>query len=61
MAWSDFLEAAPGHGAFQPHIADAYEVTNILFSSGTTGEAAHAQNMNTEDVKEKAAELRHAA
>jgi acyl-coenzyme A synthetase/AMP-(fatty) acid ligase len=41
MAWADFLAAAPPHGNdFCAHVADAYDVTNILFSSGTTGQQA---------------------
>ncbi|KAG2501348.1 hypothetical protein HYH03_001138 [Edaphochlamys debaryana] len=40
LPWASFLAAAPpGEAeAVQPHWADAYEVTNVLFSSGTTGE-----------------------
>ncbi|CAL8471383.1 g10925 [Coccomyxa elongata] len=38
VSWEDFLKAAPPHGSFQAHVADASDVTNILFSSGTTGE-----------------------
>ena len=38
VSWEDFLKAAPLHGSFQAHVADASDVTNILFSSGTTGE-----------------------
>ena len=37
MAWHDFVASVPADATFQPHIADAYDVTNILFSSGTTG------------------------
>lgn len=36
VTWQDFLTWAPLGGAFDPHVADAQEVTNILFSSGTT-------------------------
>jgi len=37
-AWGEFLGSVPRGAAagFRPHEADAYEVTNILFSSGTT-------------------------
>lgn len=41
-SWADFLAAAPAHAPFQAHVADAYDVTNILFSSGTTGGAGLA-------------------
>lgn len=40
ISFADFLSKAPAaHGNQLPHIADAYETCNILFSSGTTGEA----------------------
>ncbi len=42
VSWEDFLKAAPLHGSFQAHVADASDVTNILFSSGTTGAAPMA-------------------
>ncbi|KAG2449704.1 hypothetical protein HYH02_005232 [Chlamydomonas schloesseri] len=41
VTWRAFLGAATAEAELvelQPHIADVYEVTNILFSSGTTGE-----------------------
>ncbi|EIE19718.1 acetyl-CoA synthetase-like protein, partial [Coccomyxa subellipsoidea C-169] len=38
VSWEDFLKGAPLHASFQAHVADASDVTNILFSSGTTGE-----------------------
>ena len=41
-SWAEFLQAAPAHSAFQAHVSDAYDVTNILFSSGTTGGAGAA-------------------
>ena len=44
MAWHDFMASAPADAAFEPHIADAYDVTNILFSSGTTGEPCFTSN-----------------
>ena len=37
VAWYDFVASVPADAAFEPHIADAYDVINILFSSGTTG------------------------
>lgn len=37
VAWSDFLARVPPPVRLRAHVADAYEVTNILFSSGTTG------------------------
>ena len=37
MAWDHFMASVPAGAAFEPHVADAYDVTNILFSSGTTG------------------------
>lgn len=37
MSWDSFLGAADGCPDPEAHIADAYETTNILFSSGTTG------------------------
>jgi acyl-coenzyme A synthetase/AMP-(fatty) acid ligase len=40
VTWADFLASgesnAPG---FEPHVADPDEITNVLFSSGTTGVA----------------------
>ena len=42
--WHDFLTLVPekiphdNDSILQPHIADAYDVTGILFSSGTTGQ-----------------------
>mmetsp|Transcript_17524 Transcript_17524/g.48917 ORF Transcript_17524/g.48917 Transcript_17524/m.48917 type:complete len:222 (-) Transcript_17524:972-1637(-) len=40
MTWSQFkaADASMGLSMQPPHITDAYSVTNILFSSGTTGE-----------------------
>eukprot|EP00884_Botryococcus_braunii_P002914 jgi/Botrbrau1/12623/Bobra.0169s0150.1 len=38
FSWDDFLAQVPELASFEPHVADPYEVTNILFSSGTTGE-----------------------
>ncbi len=38
LAWGDFLARVEPLGTLRPHAADANEVTNILFSSGTTGE-----------------------
>ena len=40
MSWHEFLlrgDCAEDPGLFEPYIADPYEPTNILFSSGTTG------------------------
>ena len=37
MEWHSFVASVPADAAFEPHIADVYDVTNILFSSGTTG------------------------
>ena len=39
MSWHDFMASVPADASFEPHITDAYAVTNILFSSGTTGES----------------------
>lgn len=36
QSWADFLAGADD-GPFEHHVADAYETSNILFSSGTTG------------------------
>ena len=38
MSWQEFLGGASSREqqGFKPYMADAYEVTNILFSSGTT-------------------------
>ncbi|KAK9822001.1 hypothetical protein WJX81_007477 [Elliptochloris bilobata] len=40
VSWTDFLAAGEEAAArgFEPHIADPDDATNILFSSGTTGE-----------------------
>ncbi|CAD7704810.1 unnamed protein product [Ostreobium quekettii] len=38
MEYSEFLASGGPLGQFQPYSADGYEATNILFSSGTTGE-----------------------
>ena len=38
MSWQEFMGSVPDDASVDPHIADAYDVTNILFSSGTTGE-----------------------
>ncbi|CAK0785824.1 hypothetical protein CVIRNUC_009036 [Coccomyxa viridis] len=38
ISWEDFIGNVPCDASVEPHIADAYDVTNILFSSGTTGE-----------------------
>ncbi|KAK9802017.1 hypothetical protein WJX73_001758 [Symbiochloris irregularis] len=38
IAWQDFLESAKQAPPVTPHIADAADPSNILFSSGTTGE-----------------------
>ena len=40
MSWSDFQRQTRSNSEFRPHIADAYDVTNVLFSSGTTGKTA---------------------
>ena len=37
VSWSDFIACASGSTEFSPHIADIDDITNILFSSGTTG------------------------
>ncbi len=37
LAWQDFLDGAPD-APFEPYVAAVDEVTNVLFSSGTTGE-----------------------
>lgn len=38
VSFDDFLSKASAHHEGQkPHIVDAYETCNILFSSGTTG------------------------
>lgn len=37
LAWGEFLGVVPPPSTLRPHVADAYELTNILFSSGTTG------------------------
>lgn len=39
VAWADFLAAGEDAAArgFEPHVADPDDVTNVLFSSGTTG------------------------
>ena len=38
ISWEDFIGNVPYDASVEPHISDAYDVTNILFSSGTTGE-----------------------
>ena len=38
VAWHDFLESGRAAGPAPTHVADANEVSNILFSSGTTGQ-----------------------
>ncbi|KAL4458600.1 hypothetical protein ABPG75_013465 [Micractinium tetrahymenae] len=38
MSWAAFLEAVPAPAEARAHVASAEEVTNIIFSSGTTGE-----------------------
>ena len=38
VSWHDFLAAVPQPASLRAHVADAYATTNILFSSGTTGE-----------------------
>ena len=37
MSFAQLLDSASADSQVQAHIADAYDVTNILFSSGTTG------------------------
>ena len=37
MSYADFLSKADAQGQVAPHVADAYDTCNILFSSGTTG------------------------
>ena len=41
ISWEDFIGSVPYDATVEPHIADAYDVTNILFSSGTTGKNLH--------------------
>lgn len=38
MSYEDFLSQADAEGQVAPHVADAYDTCNILFSSGTTGQ-----------------------
>ena len=38
MSYADFLSKGDGRGPVAPHVADASDTCNILFSSGTTGE-----------------------
>ena len=38
LSWPDFEARASKTDGFTPHAADVNEITNILFSSGTTGE-----------------------
>ena len=38
LSWSDFEARASKTDGFTSHAADVNEITNILFSSGTTGE-----------------------
>lgn len=35
LSWGQLMSF--GSNDFQPHVAEAYEVSNVLFSSGTTG------------------------
>jgi acyl-coenzyme A synthetase/AMP-(fatty) acid ligase len=37
MSYADFLSKADAQEQVAPHVADAYDTCNILFSSGTTG------------------------
>jgi len=38
VTWADFLASGEGNApSFEPHVADPDELTNVLFSSGTTG------------------------
>ncbi len=37
MSYADFLSKADAQEQVEPHVADAYDTCNILFSSGTTG------------------------
>ncbi len=38
VTWADFLASGENSApSFEPHIADPDEITNVLFSSGTTG------------------------
>ena len=37
LSWDAFLRLSKGVPLAMVHVADAYDVTNILFSSGTTG------------------------
>lgn len=38
LPWAAFLQLAPTPTGLRPHIADSYDVSGVLFSSGTTGE-----------------------
>ncbi|GAB4821930.1 hypothetical protein N2152v2_008976 [Parachlorella kessleri] len=38
IPWREFLARVEPPTSLRPHVADAYELTNILFSSGTTGD-----------------------
>lgn len=38
MSYAQFLSKAEGQTAVKPHVADASDTCNILFSSGTTGD-----------------------
>ncbi len=46
LAWSDFRQLGSSND-FKPHIADAYDVTNILFSSGTTGKVVFFEELRS--------------
>lgn len=37
MSYAEFLSKADAQEQVAPHVADAYDTCNILFSSGTTG------------------------
>ena len=37
MAWPDLLQLGEQEGPIAPYVADADDISNVLFSSGTTG------------------------
>lgn len=49
--WSEFLDAVPGEAEFQPVTSAADSATNVLFSSGTTGEPKAIPWTHTTPIK----------
>ena len=39
ISYADFLSGADSEGQVTPHVANAHDTCNILFSSGTTGKS----------------------